>query len=310
MAAEGTDAAAEPPPRSTRGRDQDELERRVRLLDGWIERAASAQALAWFRQTLASLSHQDNAATLVRAVALAPRQLGKADLPLDASDFRLANDVRAGFDPTGLTVDQAARIALLLETYRDPASLGRTLEALTRTADLGELIAYYRGFALLPVSEDLTKRAADGVRSGIKPVFEAVAHRSPYPRETFDENTWNQMVLKALFIGSELHPIQGLDERTNPNLSAMLVDYAHERWAAHRPVSTELWRGLGRFVDDRALAALERLLESGDWRQQNAAALVLKACDHPRARGLLANNGDLRDRSAKLTWEALRETAV
>ena len=45
------------------------------------------------------------------------------------------------------------------------------------------------------------------------------------------------MVLKALFVESTLHPIQGLDARANEALAHMLCDYAHERWAAGRPVS-------------------------------------------------------------------------
>ncbi len=42
-------------------------------------------------------------------------------------------------------------------------------------------------------------------------VFEAVAHRNPYPAEQLPEAAWNQMVLKALFVGSRLAPIVGLD---------------------------------------------------------------------------------------------------
>jgi hypothetical protein len=291
------------------GSERDELWRRVRLIERWIERAASAEALAWFRQALDSVARDESAGVLMRALALARRRLGKADLPLDAEDFRLADDLRPGFDPAGMTVDQAARSAFLLASYRDATAFARTFEALTRSADLAELVSYHRALALLPVSDDLTRHAADGVRSGMKPVFEAVAHRNPYPRETFDQNAWNQMVLKALFIGSELSPIQGLDERANADLSAMLVDYAHERWAAHRPVSIELWRGLGPFVDDRALAALERLMQSGDRREQAAAALALRACGHPQARDLLAAIPDLDGEAGtgQLTWRTLRE---
>ena len=38
------------------------------------------------------------------------------------------------------------------------------------------------------------------------------------------------MILKALFIGTALQPIEGLERRWNPDLSRMLCDYAHERW--------------------------------------------------------------------------------
>ena len=119
------------------------------------------------------------------------------------------------------------------------------------------------------------------MRSAVKPVFEAVAHRSPYPREIFDESAWNQMVLKALFIGSELAPIQGLDERANPDLAEVLLDYAHERWAAGRSVSPELWRCVGPFAHGRALKDLERVAATGTTEDAAAAG----ASGEPGGRG-------------------------
>ena len=139
------------------------------------------------------------------------------------------------------------------------------------------------------------------------PVFEAVAHRNPYPRKMFDQDAWNQMVLKALFIGSRLDPIQGLDERANPGLASMLVDYAHERWAAGRPVSPELWRCVGPFADRRGLDALARILEVGEPRERLAAALALRACADPRARGILAQHPGCERQldEAGVTWQAV-----
>ena len=117
----------------------------------------------------------------------------------------------------------------------------------------------------------------------MRAVFEAVAHRSPYPKEQFAENRWNHMVLKALFVGSTLHPIQGLDERANPTLARMLCDYAHERWAAGRPVSPELWRCVGPHADAEALADLQRVLATGGAIERQAAALALARL--PRRQG-------------------------
>ena len=141
------------------------------------------------------------------------------------------------------------------------------------------------------------------------PVFEAVVHRNPFPRAMFDQNAWNQMVLKALFIGSRLDPIQGLDERANPDLASMLVDYAHERWAAGRPVSPELWRCVGPFADERALDAFARVLDSGQSRERLAAALALRTCSQPRAREILALQPDCERQldKAGVTWYTLMQ---
>jgi hypothetical protein len=143
----------------------------------------------------------------------------------------------------------------------------------------------------------------------MRAVFEAVAHRSPYPRERFAENRWNHMVLKALFVGSTLHPIEGLDERANPTLARMLCDYAHERWAAGRPVSPELWRCVGPHADAEALGDLQRVLATGGASERKAAALALAACPDAKASALLAQAPDLAAAVARgeLTWDNLGE---
>jgi hypothetical protein len=300
MRAEGTEA------KGSSGAAGDPA-RRLALLQCWIERHADPPGWAWFRDALAATVRADDPRALARSVALVPRRLGKRDLVLTAPDLRDADEVRSGFDPFGLTLDQASRIALLLASYRDPASFAQAIETLCRTASLEEFIAIYRGLALFPAPEHLVGRAAEGIRSGIKPIFEAVAHRSPYPAEMFDRSTWNQMVLKALFIGSELRLIQRLDERANGELAGILVDYAHERWSAGRPVSPELWRCVGPFADQRALADLKRVLETGTGTERSAAALALSASNNPGARAFLGRYPDLEAAvtSGRLGWASI-----
>src|SRR5690606_24900169 len=124
--------------------------------------------------------------------------------------------------------------------------------------------------------------------SAMQPVFEAVAHRNPYPREQFSEAQWNQMVVKALFIESRLWPIQGLDARRNPELAKMLVDYAAERRAAGRSISPELWRCVAPFASDVEVALLANLLQGGTEGERKGAALALAACPLPSAQAALA----------------------
>jgi hypothetical protein len=282
------------------------------LLRGWVTRRISAEARGWFDEQLARLGSAPTEKDIYLALGYATRRLGKHDLELSREDIAAAAAARPGWDPSDWSVDQAARVAFVLASFEgDDARFKTRIEQLFRTADIGELITFYRALPLYPAPKLHVARAREGERSGMQPVFEAVAHRNPYPREEFDENAWNHMVLKALFIGSRLDPIQGLDERANPHLMRMLCDYAHERWAAGRPVSPELWRCVGRFADEAALADLGRVLETGGLTERQAAALALTASTSARAKSLLAGVPELARAAAagKPDWKALSATA-
>ena len=171
-----------------------------------------------------------------------------------------ANAARPGWDPSDWSVDQAARILLLLAGGGTGDAFTHRLRQLFITADIGETIAFYRGLPLYrgpdgtsPGRAKVEKRHAADVRGG--------GASEPLPSRDLDEMAWNHMVLKALFIDTSLAPIQGLDRRANAWLMRMLCDYAHERWAAGRPVSPELWRSVGPHADAAALATW-----SGCWR--------------------------------------------
>ena len=78
------------------------------------------------------------------------------------------------------------------------------------------------------------------MRSSIGPIFEAVACRNPYPRDHFDDDAWNQMVVKCVFGGTPIAAVAGLHERRNDDLIAMLRDLASERHAAGRILPQEV----------------------------------------------------------------------
>ncbi len=63
----------------------------------------------------------------------------------------------------------------------------------------------------------------------------------------------------------------------------MLCDYAHERWAAGRPVSPELWRCVGPHATGAMLQDLERVLKKGTEPERKAAALSLRGSPDPAA---------------------------
>lgn len=273
------------------------------LLRTWLRRQLPEAARQWLDGQLERLEGGVGERDLYIALGLVPRRLGRQDLALQRGDLEQAEAARAGWNPSGWSIDQAARILILLSEGTAGEPFADRFRQLCRTADLGEQIAFYRGLPLYPDAALLEDQAAEGTRTNIKAVFEAVAHRNPFPRETFDQNRWNHMVLKALFVGSTLHPIQGLDERANPELAVMLQDYAHERWAAGRPVSPELWRCIGPFAEGTMVDDLARLLDRGDEVERKAALLALRASPDPRAKEALEGASDGQD----LTWDRLSE---
>ncbi|WP_162619517.1 EboA domain-containing protein [Salinicola peritrichatus] len=275
------------------------------LLRDWVTRQAGPER-GWFESQLARLEAGASEQTLHLFLGLVPRRLGKADLQLSAEDLALAERCHPGWHPTNWSLDGAARIAGLL-AFRGKRPFAAVFKDLVRTADARELIALYRGLALYPQPESLAFEVGEGLRSNMRAVFEAIAHGNPYPRDHFDIHRWNHMVLKALFIGSRLAPIVGLDARSNPELARILIDYAQERWAAGRAVTPELWRCVGPHADSAAAyAALERAL-GGSPAERLAATLALTSAGTDQARHLLAATPEMVSRvdAGQLGWDNL-----
>lgn len=280
------------------------------LLHAWLTRQLDPPGRDWVDETLAKVGGADDQKQLYLALGLVPRKLGKADLDLGPDDLARADAARRGWHPAGWSVDQAARVLLLLAAAEAaPETFVERLERICNTSDVGELVAIYKGLPLYPQPERLLPRAAEGARSNMQALFEAVAHRNPYPRENFSELAWNHMVLKALFIGSPLYPIQGLDERANPQLARMLIDFAHERWAAGRTVSPELWRCVGPFAEGEALDDLARALDGGEASGAPGAALALHHRGDDAAGAILARAPELAAaiERGELSWEILAQ---
>ena len=247
------------------------------LMTAWLLRQLPPDAAAWLTVQRDRLRTGMSERDFNLAFSLAPRRLGKADLLLKPEDLAAAHRVRPGWDPRGWSADQAGRLVLLLAQGGDGPAFNARLRGLLATADLAETITLLRGLPLYPDPALHLAQAREGARTAMRPVFEAVAHANPYPAEVFDEAGWNQLVLKALFIETTLAPIQGLDRRANPTLMRMLCDYAHERWAAGRPVSPELWRCVGPWADDAARTDLARVLRTGTAAERQAARAALHA---------------------------------
>jgi hypothetical protein len=283
------------------------------LLYEWLKKDLNKEAIEWLDKKISIISTSDQKKDIYLAFSTAARFVGKQELNLTEDDFVAANKIRNGWSPTNWTRDQATRILLILSLPHSEYNFFSTvLKQLFETAEVAELISLYLGLPLYPYPHELSSRAIEGFRTNISTVFNAIALNNPYPKEYLNEGAWNQMILKAVFIGSPLYEIQGIDERANVTLANILSDFAHERWAAGRGVTAELWRIVGPFISTQILSDLEKVLKSGNDLEQKAAFLALSESEDSSARELLKKQQDSYKLvvSEELTWETIGKEAA
>ncbi len=280
------------------------------LLLRWLSLRVKPEAIQWLREKNAALASDKTGKVFFPLFSAAIRYAGKAPLSLSDPERTEAQNRLPGWNPVSWTCEEAARAYLLLSLpFEPPENYARLLDQALETADVGETLALQKSLALLPHPERHYERACQGARSNMKAAFEAVALDNPYPSGQFDEGAWNQLILKAIFVEAPLNRIYGIDERANPSLARMLVDYAHERWAAGRSITPELWRSVGPHADEAMLLDLKKVLETGTLPERRAGALALKACPLPSAKTLLKAHGEIAAEveSGRITWENLDE---
>jgi hypothetical protein len=119
----------------------------------WLERQLAPAASTWLAEQCARLAAGASDRDFLLAISYVPRKLGKADLSLGTTDLRDAEAARSGWDPGDWSVDQAARLVLLLTGGGTGDTFAQRLRQLFVTADLGETITFYRGLPLYPDPE-------------------------------------------------------------------------------------------------------------------------------------------------------------
>jgi hypothetical protein len=283
------------------------------IIEGWLRARLSDDEYLWLHTQVGKVEKSNSDRELHITLGLIPRKLSREDLDLKAHELAQASQIAHGWQPVNWSVDITARAWVLsCLTSKGNQQFGELIVDLCRTADLAESIAIYSGLPIYPNSSALELQVAEGLRSNIKAVFESIAHNNPYPYQHFKEHRWNHMVLKALFIESKLSRIVGLDERANKELATTLTDYAHERWAAGRSVSYELWRCVGPYATDDQLFDLERVATTGNAIEKSAAMLALHSCATQDAELILKRWPDVRDKihRGEITWNNLESSCV
>ncbi|WP_143304705.1 EboA domain-containing protein [Chitinophaga vietnamensis] len=239
-----------------------------------------------------------------------PRFTGKNIVQVSDAAAQRLQQLAPGFFVQGWTLDRLTRVWWMLYLDADnQQQYIRTIEQSFNAAEMNELAALYSALPLLAWPEAWIPRAAEGIRSNIGIVQEAIMLHNPYPARYLPEAAWNQLVMKALFTDKPIHLIQGLDERANAALAATLSDYAHERWAAGRRVNPMQWRLLSRFLHEGNFADIQRIWHSEHTVEREAAALVCAGSNYAPAQQLLSQAPDIQAEIShgSLSWQTVAD---
>lgn len=275
------------------------------FLAGLLQARIKPESFAWLKQQADALAQGAPDKTLFTSFSMAVRHSGKAALAPTPEESAAAERHFPGWDLRDWTCDVTAR-AYLMASLPDQPETPKRLLAIHQTADLGEHIALVKALFLAPRCEEAMHIAREGLRSNMRSVFVGITSHNPYPALYFDELAFNQMVVKCLFVDLPLREITGLDSRLNPTLRQILVDLAHERWAAERPVSGEMWRCVGPFADAKGREAMRKALTSTTLPEARGAALGMMADTQGGGPALLqelAPEWAAAIRDKRLTWE-------
>ena len=284
----------------------DQIEQVKNIITTIIRNNLSPDAWVWLEGQCAK--RVQSAQQLNIAFASMPRKTGRAVVHYTPKQAEAISFARPHFTIENWTIDRLCRVWLLLHinaTNKD--DYFHAIDNLFLAAEMNELVALYSSLPVLDYPEIWRSRCAEGIRSNIGIVLEAIICNNPYPSEQLSDAAWNQLVMKAFFTDKPIDLIIGLDQRANKELANMLSDYANERWAASRSVNPQLWRCVGKFIDENNLQSIRRLYHSTDVTENQAAALACYNSDYPAAKELLNQNDSLKIQieSGLLSWDTL-----
>lgn len=182
----------------------------------------------------------------------------------------------------GWPVADVGRATLVLAAQDAAGPPGmQVVESLYRHGDEGERAAVLRALALFDPGELGKPLALEAGRANSKVLLASLMLGNPYPAARYSDSEFNQLVLKALFIGFPLAGIVGLGARANAELSRMCEDYYDERIAADRAAPADIWLALAPHASPRGEALLSEHLAHADPRHRyyaiHAAARLASA---------------------------------
>jgi hypothetical protein len=224
----------------------------------------SEKELAWLNQKTAILKAADTIQKFPIFFSLTSRFISNEISNWESDELNEMEIIYPGFSKSTWTKQELVRVILMISL--DPEKNKQILESFYETAEMLELVSFFKGLYLLKNASEFTSSVEEGIRTNMVNVFDSFTAGNPYAQKYLEEWAWNQLVLKALFMDRPLFTIHDLDKGKNKNLADILQDYIRERWSAFRPVSPEIWRmiqgnlreDIKELLKDREIKSIEK----------------------------------------------------
>ena len=205
------------------------------VIETLLEKACSVEQWQWYkdRKQLLTENNTDNdklMKDLLLALAIARRKMGVQPLAGGDASAQLAR----------WSCADGARVLLMLKALAQ-LDVADTIKKAYERGDEYEREAILKGLPILDSQGVLVDLAIEACRTNIVTLFTAISQANPYPAEHFDQHSFNQMVLKSLFLDLNIEHIAQLKEHLNPSLSRMCYDYLCEKLAAGRVPPVSIW---------------------------------------------------------------------
>ena len=243
----------------------------------------------WMNGALARISlngHKEPTRELEAAFTSARRALGTESVP-EGTEIA-AGTQRIPLRGWGASDVGRALLLVVSTRHRSPPAV---VSALFRLGDENERVSIVRALGLLPDGPGLKAVALEAGRVNSVALFSALALDNPYPAEHYTDHEFNQLVLKAMFMGQPIGRIVGLEARANEDLSRMSEDFYDERTAAGRPAPVDIWLALVPHASPRGIELAKQHVSHADPGHRFHAALSLgRAAERlPELRDLLGD---------------------
>ena len=275
------------------------------VLSTLIKHYMSIDNYLWLEEKASLVALENNAAQLNLSFAAISRKTGREIIKLNTDQKKQVNAILSEFSIDGWPLHRLCRTWILLQVNAvEKDNYTNKIDGLFKNAEMNELADLYAALPVFAYPAIWVKRCSEGIRSNIGIVLEAIMYDNPYSSKFLDEAAWNQLVLKTFFTDKDVNRIIGLDDRANPPLASTLIDYAHERWAAKRQVNPQLWRLVGKFIDETNISDIQKIAASEDISTRRAAALTCFQSEYVPAKNLLDMVPELKNEilENKLNW--------